>query len=161
MGSAEASEPRMKTLTTLLIVAALALPATAAAQDQVDVSKMGVSLERIRRDLVPDARERVGGSPLNLQIHVEVFGRAPEIDFLEGFDVSGPVSYGPPTHREVLDVLTPREFRSPVMPLSAIAVQAAQWLSQRSQKSRCEAELAEYRALVMQGVNVAAPRCSP
>jgi hypothetical protein len=30
----------------------------------------------------------------------------------------------------------------------------------KSKKQRCEAELAEYKQLVMQGVNVAAPRCA-
>jgi hypothetical protein len=37
---------------------------------------------------------------------------------------------------------------------------AAQQLVNKSRKSECEAELANYRALLMQGVNVAAPRCT-
>ena len=37
---------------------------------------------------------------------------------------------------------------------------AAQWMADKSKKSRCEEEIANYRALVMQGVNVSAPRCT-
>lgn len=155
----------------VLFVALLTLPGLAWAQDgagvpaeettaKVDVSKMGVSLDRIRRDLMPDATERRGGGPLNLQIHVEVFGKAPKIDFLEGFSVTGAIPYGSPTHQEVLDVITPREFRSPAVPVSAIFMQAAQYFWEKSKKSRCEQEIAEYRALVMQGVNIAPPRCT-
>jgi hypothetical protein len=39
-------------------------------------------------------------------------------------------------------------------------VWAAQKLADRSKKARCEDEIANYRALVMQGVSVAAPRCT-
>ena len=41
-----------------------------------------------------------------------------------------------------------------------LAVWAAQQLWNKSKKSRCEQELAEYKALVMQGVAVTAPRCT-
>ena len=37
---------------------------------------------------------------------------------------------------------------------------AADQVWQKSKKSQCEEEIANYRALVMQGVSVAAPRCS-
>jgi hypothetical protein len=70
------------------------------------------------------------------------------------------VPYGPPTHQEVLDVLTPREYRTPVFPLSSLAVLAAQKLFQYNKKKQCEAEIEEYRRLVMQGVAIAAPRCT-
>ena len=44
--------------------------------------------------------------------------------------------------------------------VSALAFWAAQQLWDKGKKSRCEEEIANYRALVMQGVSVAAPRCS-
>lgn len=152
----------MHRLTTFALVALLALPAGAFAQDAqaVDASKMGVDLSRIKRELAQAQAEEGTDDPLRLRFTVEVVGTAPRIDFLEGFDVNGPVSYGPPTHREVLDVLTPQEFRSPVVPFYGLAMAAAQKLWQYNKKRQCEAEIAEYRRLVMQGVPMAAPRCN-
>jgi hypothetical protein len=148
----------------LLLVAVFALPAGAFAQQEqaVDASKMGVDLSRIKRELSQAQAEASEGSndPLRLQFNVQVVGVAPRIDFLEGFNVEGPVPYGPPTHDEVLNVLTPREFRSPVVPFYSLAVLAAQKLMSYSKKKQCEAEIEEYRRLVMQGVAIAAPRCS-
>lgn len=127
----------------------------------VDASKLGVSLSRIRRELASTATEESDPQDsLRLQFRVQVIGTAPPIDFLEGFSVSGPVPYGPPTHQEVLNVLTPQEYRSPVVPIYGLAAAAAQKLWQYNKKRQCEAELEEYRRLVMQGVAMAAPRCS-
>ena len=138
-------------------------PASPAAESKtpIDPYKLGISLSRIRRELQElETRERQSGDPLKLEFVVEVYGKAPRIDLLENFPVSGPIPYGPPTHQEVLDHLTPKEFRSPVVPLSSFAFWAAQQLWNKSKKQRCEEELAEYKRLVMQGVNVAAPRCT-
>jgi hypothetical protein len=144
------------------LAALLVLPAGAFAQEAqaVDASKMGVDLSRIKRELAQAHVDEGPDDPLRLRFTVEVVGTAPRIDFLEGFDVNGPVSYGPPTHREVLDVLTPQEFRSPVVPFYGLAMAAAQKLWQYNKKRQCEAEIAEYRRLVMQGVAMAAPRCN-
>ena len=122
---------------------------------------MGISLNRIQRELKQaEAREDRGDNPLSLEFRVEVFGTAPRIDLLKDYPLIGPTPYGAPTHQEVIDFLTPEEFRSPMIPFSSLAVWAAQQLVNRSKKQRCEAELAEYKRLVMQGVNVAAPRCT-
>jgi hypothetical protein len=122
---------------------------------------MGVSLSRIQRELrQAEVREDRGDSPLSLEFHVEVYGTAPTIDLLKDYPLIGPVPYGAPTHQEVIDFLTPEAFRSPMIPFSSLAVWAAQKLVTRSKRQRCEAELAEYKRLVMQGVNVAAPRCT-
>ena len=151
-------------LVTLCLVAALALllpPTGALAQDAqaVDPTKMGVDISRIRRELA-ETHVDESDDPLRLRFRVDVVGVAPKIDFLEGFNVEGPVSYGPPTHAEVLDVLTPREFRSPTVPIFGLAMAAAQKLFEYNKKKQCEAEIEEYRRLVMQGVAIAAPRCS-
>jgi hypothetical protein len=132
----------------------------AASQPPVDVSPLGVSLDRIRRELAPARETQTHDGPMKLSFTVQVIGQAPKIDLLQGFSLNGPLPYGAPTHREVLDVVTPQAYRAPVVPLSAIAFQAAQKLWQKSKKERCEEELASYRALVMQGVAVAAPRCT-
>jgi hypothetical protein len=148
----------------VMLVALVALPAAALAQDAqaVDASKMGINLSRIKRELAQAQAEETGADdPLRLRFTVEVVGTAPKIDFLEGFNVNGPMAYGPPTHREVLDMLTPKEYRSPAVPFFSLAVAAAQKLWQYNKKRECEAEIEEYRALVMQGVAMAAPRCNP
>lgn len=172
----------MHRVAALATVALLALPAFAAARQSpegsaapdtqsapqesrsarsIDATKLGVSLDRIRRELrQADSAEDAGDGPLKLAFTVEVYGTAPKIDLLRDFPLTGPVPYGAPTHREVLEFLTPQEFRSPVIPFSAVAYWAAQQLWNKSKKARCEEELAEYKRLVMQGVAVAAPRCT-
>jgi hypothetical protein len=160
----------MKRCTALVLAAALAMPSAALAQGQasqsappaetVDASKLGVDLSRIRRELAdPDTGTTDDSSP-RLRFTVQVIGIAPRVNFLEGFPVDGPMPYGSPTHKEVLEVLTPKEFRSGAFPIYGLAVMAAQKLWQYNKKQRCEAEIAEYRRLVMQGVAVAAPRCT-
>jgi hypothetical protein len=156
----------MRRLAALLVVVALGFPGAAAAQQPeqaapVDASKMGVSLDRIRRELrQAEAREQEPGT-INLRFHVEVFGQAPRLDLFKDFPLDvGPVPYGGPTHRDVVEYLTPQQFRSPAIGISNLAVWAAQKLHERSKKGRCEREIAEYRALIMQGVAVAAPTCA-
>jgi hypothetical protein len=152
----------MKRIAAAFIVALLAAPAAALAQTgtAVDASKMGVSLDRIRRELVQAQATAQDGDPLRLDFHVEVVGKAPRIDFLQGFNVNGPSKYGGPTHREVIDHLTPQEFRAPAASLANVVFWAAEQLAKRSRKSRCEQEIAEYRAAVLQGIAIAAPRCT-
>jgi hypothetical protein len=70
------------------------------------------------------------------------------------------VPHSAPTHQEHIEFVTPREFRSPAVPIYGLAMWAAQKLGDRSKKARCEQEVAEYRAMVMQGISVAAPRCT-
>src|SRR5262245_60928283 len=125
----------------LLLAVTLAVPASVRAQGtsaaapadpkpeatpQVDASKLGVSLSRIRRELAQ--AEAVDALPedgrLRFSYTVAVVGQAPKIDFMEGFPVSGAVPYGSPTHEEVLDVLTPRPFRYGGVPFSALAAWA-------------------------------------
>ena len=44
--------------------------------------------------------------------------------------------------------------------MSAVAFWLANQFWEKSKKSRCEEEIAAYRALLMQGVSVSAPRCT-
>jgi hypothetical protein len=154
-------------LAVYLVVVSLALPQVALAQQQspadqppVDASKLGVSLDRIRGGLRQAEAAEASGTALRLDYRVEVFGTAPKIDFLAGFPLTGPVPGSAPTHREVVDFLTPQQFKSPVVPIYGLAIWAAQKLAERAKKSRCEQEIEEYRQLLMQGVAVAAPRCT-
>ena len=68
--------------------------------------------------LPPNHEER---SLLRLSSYIEVYGRLPRIDLVQGFDVhNGPVPYGAPTHAELLAVMSPRELRPAVATLNSI-----------------------------------------
>ena len=107
-------------------VLAAGAAATAAAQGDrglvpLPVEELPVSLERIKRQLDrlrPTHEER---SLLRLSYYIQVYGRSPRIDLMQGFDVhNGPVPYGAPTHAELLAVMSPREFRPAVVKLNSI-----------------------------------------
>jgi hypothetical protein len=160
----------MRALVALILIAWLATPcfaqdsqpAAPAAEPQIDVTKLGVSLSRIQRGLfIAESRERQGGDAMHLEFNVQVYGRSPKIEVLKGVDLfNGAVPGTSPTHNQMMEYWTPQIYRSPTMPVSALAVWAAQQLFQKSKKTRCEEEIAQYRELVMQGVSVSAPRCS-
>ncbi len=103
----------------------------AVAQGAVDVSRLPLDLERIQRKLQASSirEERQG---LNLHYVVEVYGRAPAIVFLGPKDnlLYGPVPYGAPTHRDMIEHVTPREYRTPVAALGALA----RWLADQAKK---------------------------
>lgn len=129
---------------------------------QIDATKLGVSLSRIQRGLfIAESREKQDGDTVRLQFNVQVYGMAPRIEVLKGVDLSnGAVPGSAPSHRQMIEFVTPQIYRSPTMPVSALAFWAAQHFWEKGKKSRCEEEIANYRALVMQGVSMAAPRCS-
>lgn len=129
----------------------------------LDASKLGVSLSRIRKGLrVSEARAQASGTPLKLEYQVQVYGVAPRFDILQDFDLSrhAPLQYGAPTHQDFLNQWTPQAYRSPRWPVGALAGWALSQMARRADKSKCEQAIAEYRALVMQGIPTAAPRCS-
>jgi hypothetical protein len=128
---------------------------------QIDATKLGVSLSRIQKGLfIAESREK-DGDAMHLQFNVQVYGTSPKIEVLKGVDLfNGQVPGTAPSHNQMIEYWTPQIYRTPTMPVSALAVWAAEQLWQKSKKSRCEEAIADYRALVMQGVNVSAPRCS-
>jgi hypothetical protein len=68
---------------------------------------------------------------LKLEYYIEVYGKAPTVDFFENFDVTaGPVPWAGPTHQDILDVVTPEGFRTPAPNLSALI----EWLRQKAEK---------------------------
>ena len=117
-------------LTAAIAVVLSGVAGTAMAQ-QVDVSRLPLDLVRIERQLRQSSitEERDG---LNLRYQVEVFGRAPEIRLFSPEDNlrTGPVPYGAPTHREIIEHITPREFRSPVMDFNSLI----RWLADKAKK---------------------------
>ena len=100
-----------------------------AVQTTIDVSRLPVNLQRIQRELRQSTvTEHRDG--LNLRYQVEVFGRAPEVRLFTPEDNlrTGPVPYGAPTHQDIIRHITPKEFSSPAMDLSALA----RWLAEKA-----------------------------
>ena len=146
-----------------LMVGSPALSFAQTSQDApIDAAKMGVSLDRIRRELTSGSTESMTVNGNRINIRVDVFGQAPPLDLVpRDFSLTyGPVPHSAPTHREHIDFVTPQEFRAPAVPIYGLAIWAAQKLAERGDKARCEDEVRQYRALVMQGIAVAAPRCT-
>ncbi len=158
----------MRSLALLAMIIGLASPAFAQdpppspPTDQIDASKMGVSLSKIKKGLrVAEARDKAGDDAFHLKFDVQVFGALPKIEVLKGVDLfNGAVPGTAPTHNQMIEYWTPQIYRTPGLPISALAVWAAQHMYQKSKKTQCEEEIANYRALVMQGVNVSAPTCT-
>ena len=161
----------MRALATWLLLIGLGMsalaqepqaPAPPVEAQPIDVTKLGVSLKRIQRGLfIAESRETQGGDAMRLEFNVQVYGQAPKIEVLKGIDLfNGAVPGSAPSHRQVIEQLTPQIYRTPTMPVSALAMWAAQHFWDKSKKSRCEEEIAQYRAALMQGVSVSAPRCT-
>ena len=99
------------------------------AQEGLDLSRLPIDVERVHRGLQQSTiqEERDG---LNIRYMVEVYAQAPPIE-LFGPDAnltSGPVPYGAPTHREMVEQMTPREFRAPAADIGA----AIRWLMEQA-----------------------------
>jgi hypothetical protein len=98
----------------------------------IDVSKLGIDVSRIRRQLVRvNVREERDG--LNLRYIVDVFGQSPGIDLFPSSKIdpnywTSPAPYGAPTHREFLNLWTPQEHRAPAADFGALI----RWLGDKS-----------------------------
>lgn len=96
---------------------------------QVDVSRLPINIDRIQRQLrQTTVREERDG--LNLRYIVDVFGRAPRLDLFTKQDNlrEGAVPYGAPTHQDMLNMMTPQEYRAPAADFSSLL----RWFSGRS-----------------------------
>jgi len=122
---------------TLLIVLSLSGPAAAQQTPApreapaVDVDRLPLNLNRIHREIqhAADLEQREG---LNLRYTIQIYGQAPPLQ-LWGEDVdlvNGPVPYGAPTHRELINQVTPQEFRAPAADFGALL----RWLADRKKK---------------------------
>ena len=160
----------MRALVVSLVLVGLAIPAWAqdapvpapADGQTIDASKLGVDLWRIQKGLrVAESKEKITTDGLRLDFSIQVYGQAPKIDVLNGIDLfNGAVPGSAPSHNQMIEFWTPAIYRTPGLPISALAYWAAQQFWEKGKKSRCEGEIANYRALVMQGVNISAPRCT-
>jgi len=118
-------------IAAVAILVGAGLQARPDAQETVDVSRLPLDLSRIQRELSRSAirEERQG---LNLRYVIEVYGQAPPIVMFGPDDnlVYGPVPYGAPTHREMIEHVTPKEYRAPAADFSALF----RWLAERAKK---------------------------
>ncbi|MGE0443971.1 MAG: hypothetical protein AB7P99_01985 [Vicinamibacterales bacterium] len=100
-------------------------------ESTIDVSKLPLDLRRIEREL-ERTREREEFENMRLRAFVDVFGRAPQIEFFAPNEnlSTGPVPWGAPTHQQMLDIMTPQEFRAPAMDFAAFM----RWLQDKTRK---------------------------
>jgi len=116
------------TALTALLVSGMA---TSAVAQQVDVKLLPISLHRIQRELRQSASTE-SHEGLRIRYQVDVYGRAPAIDlFTKGEDlVNGGVPRSAPTHKEMLQMMTPPEFRAPAADFSGFM----RWLAEKANK---------------------------
>ena len=115
---------------TVLLLSPLA-PVQAAAQD-VDgfrpTVRVRVNLERVKRKLAALPASDDERSLLDLNYYLEVYGRAPRLNLLAGFDShTGPVPFGGPSHADMRALWTPEAFRAPVVNVGSVF----DWLRKR------------------------------
>jgi hypothetical protein len=121
---------RHASIVGLLIVGA-AQAAAAQQQAPVDVSRLPIDLSKITRELrqTPGTESHTA---LHIRYTIDVYGSAPRLSLYTKDDnlVSGPVPYGAPSHRDMLNEMTPVEFRAPVMDFNALL----RWLTDKASK---------------------------
>jgi len=159
----------MRALGLLALVLGVACPAwaqdPASVQDPppaIDVSKLGVDLSRIQKGLrIAETKDQETRDGLRVEFNVQVYGMAPPIQIWTEADLyNGHVPGSAPTHRQMIQQVTPPIYRQPGVDFFGLAVMAAMHFWEVGKKAKCEDEIRAYRELLMQGVNVAAPRCT-
>ncbi len=120
---------------TLRVASAVALltflAAPAAAQEAIDVTRLPIDLQKIIRELKQSTvREERDG--LNLRYNVDVFGQAPPLVFFTKEDnlTTGPVPDSAPTHQDMIEHVTPKEYRAPAADFGALF----RWLAERARQ---------------------------
>ena len=114
-----------------------ATPAPARPSDPIDPQAVPVSVERIRKELSQPPDKTAG---LRIERIVEVVGVAPPITLWSPEErarmATGPSPFGAPTHRQMLDLNTPQEFKRYPMDLNALM----RWLAEKLGDSSKERE---------------------
>jgi len=106
-------------------------PAPAAPTPSEPTQQYGLNLARIQRGLQKSA-ERQDYDGLNLRYYVNVYAPAPPIKLFTPLDnlLYGPAPYGAPTHRDMMNLMTPQEFSAPAADFSGLA----RWLTNKGKK---------------------------
>ena len=114
-----------------------------ASADVPDIDALGMSFERIKR-LLADRPPSSSQSPLKLNYYVEVVALAPRLQLFtrEELAPTGAIPWGAPTHADIVNLLTPIEFRSPTVPISSLAIvgimKLAKWQAERMKRQKAE-----------------------
>ena len=105
--------------------------AAAAQQTSVDVKRLPLDLTKVTRQLRQTASTE-SHNGLHIRYSVDVYGQAPRIELFTKQDnlATGPVPYGAPTHRDMINQVTPIEYRAPIMDFSSLV----RWLTDRANK---------------------------
>jgi hypothetical protein len=103
-----------------------------AQQTSVDVKRLPIDLSKVTRDLRQSSATQQHGGGLHIRYTVAVYGQAPRIELFTKQDnlVAGAVPYGAPSHREMIEHVTPIEYRAPYADFSNLV----RWLSDRANK---------------------------
>jgi hypothetical protein len=129
----------MTRVAAVVLAVALVLPAPAFAQSGQDRRDPGtgsspVSLERIKRAL-QEAQPTPLSDGLRLSYYVAVIGESKPIDIFKDFDtMHGAVPFTAPSHQELFEQVTPREFRAPAADILGAAV----WLGTKLAKKAAD-----------------------
>src|SRR5690349_2968798 len=90
------------------------------ASQEIDVSKLPLNIPHLQMKLNAavareEQQQREGGP--RIRFNIDVLGTAPRWTLLTPADNlrNGPVPYGAPTHRDMMNYATPKEFSAPVM----------------------------------------------
>lgn len=83
--------------------------------------ELPVNLERLKRKLAALPASDDERSLLRLAFYLDVYGRAPRLNPLDGFDIhTGPIPFGSPSQADLRSVGTPAAFRAPVADLTKV-----------------------------------------
>ena len=120
---------KLASLIGLLVFAAA--DAATAQQTSVDVKRLPIDLTKVTRELRQSSATE-SRSGLNIRYRVDVYGQAPRIDLFTTRDnlTHGQAPYGAPTHREMIDQVTPKEYRAPFADFGS----RIRWLNDKTKK---------------------------
>src|SRR5262245_36666852 len=102
-----------------------------AQQTSVDVKRLPIDLTKVTRELRQSAATE-SRSGLNLRYRVDVYGQAPRIEIFTKQDnlATGPVPFGAPSHQEMINHVTPQEYRAPYADIGNLI----RWLKEKTNK---------------------------
>jgi hypothetical protein len=107
-----------------------AADAAFAQQTSVDVKRLPIDLTKVTRELRQSAATE-SHNGLHIRYTVDVYGQAPRIELFNKQDnLGGPAPYGAPTHQEMINHVTPQEYRAPYADIGSLI----RWLNDRSKK---------------------------
>jgi hypothetical protein len=108
-----------------------AADAAFAQQTSVDVKRLPIDLAKVTRELRQSTATELHNG-LHIRYTVDVYGQAPRIEIFTKQDNlgSGPVPYGAPSHQEMINHVTPQEYRAPYADFGSLI----RWLSDKGKK---------------------------